>query len=219
MTAGISLLRSISWPGKKRRRSRSKSGGSGNLDKAEENEKSLGRKLSGLSLQSISTFFTSSEQSSNLSTNNQSAEFKCSWPIAKFKESANSPGLDSKHFKVNLGDNATTWNLSIRFWHSPEGVQISSPFLVCINILERSSDLQDPVEVSYKISAFNRETENYEDCSEGFASVSLKNKDRKNVESVAAENIALKDEHYNDAGDLLLQVRYDVVRFFRRLYQ
>ena len=47
MTAGISLLRSISWPGKKRRRSRSKSGGSGNLDKAEENEKSLGRKLSG----------------------------------------------------------------------------------------------------------------------------------------------------------------------------
>ena len=129
MTAGISLLRSISWPGKKRRRSRSKSGGSGNLDKAEENENSFGRKLSGeetqriclveimmigLSLQSISTFFTSSEQSSNLSTNNQSAEFKCSWPIAKFKESANSPGLDSKHFKVNLGDNATTWNLSIR---------------------------------------------------------------------------------------------------------
>jgi len=47
MTSGISLLRSISWPGKKRRRSRSKLGGSGNLDKAEENEKSLGRKLSG----------------------------------------------------------------------------------------------------------------------------------------------------------------------------
>ena len=47
MTAGISLLRSISWPGKKRRRSRSKSGGSERIDNAEENEISLGRKLSG----------------------------------------------------------------------------------------------------------------------------------------------------------------------------
>ena len=105
-----------------------------------------------------------------------------------------------------------------RFWHNPEGLQISSPFLVCINLLERSLDFQEPAEISYKISAFNRVAENYEECSEGVASVSLRNKDRRNVESVAAENIALKDEHYNDAGDILLQVRYDIMRLFRLLY-
>ena len=98
-----------------------------------------------------------------------------------------------------------------RFWHSPEGLQISSPFL-----LETSSDIKDPIEVSYKISALNRETENYEKCSEGVTTVSLQNKDRKSLESVAAENIALKDEHYTDAGDILLQVRYAVLRFFSR---
>ena len=105
-----------------------------------------------------------------------------------------------------------------RFWHNPEGLQISSPFLVCINLLERSSDFQEPVEVSYKISAFNRVAENYEECSEGVASVSLKSMDTRNVKCVAVENIALKDEHYNDDGDLLLQVRYDIKRFFRRIY-
>jgi len=197
MTAGRSILRSISWPGKHRRRTRSGSGGS-------QGGRTLTCGLSkGLSLQSITSIFSSKEQ---LSSPNQSIEFKCSWPVQRLREkseTAGGQGLDSRHFKIKINGVTTVWNLSIRFWINDQGEKIFNPFILCLNLVECKSSSDDPVEVTYKFNMFNRETEKYDEGAEGITLVGMDRRDQ--IQSVVVENITLKDEHCNEEGDILLQ--------------
>jgi len=204
MTAGSSILRSITWPGKFRKRKRSGLGGSEDVEKDSEKREGRKRRTSGLSLQSITSIFSSKEQ---FSSPDQTKQFKCSWPVKnmlKKAESSGGQGLDSKHFKIQLNGVSTVWNLSIRFWTNEQGEKIFNPFLFCLNLIESKSTSDDPVEVTYKFNMFNRALEKYDEGPEGVASVVLDGRDQ--IQSVGVENVALKDDNFNDDGDILLQI-------------
>jgi len=203
MTAGSSILRSIAWPGRFRKRQRS--GGSEDVEKDSEKREERKRRTSGLSLQSITSIFSSKEQ---FSSPDQTKQFKCSWPVKNMLKKAKSSGghgLDSKNFKIQLNGVSTVWNLSIRFWTNEQGEKIFNPFLFCLNLIESKSTSDDPVEVTYKFNMFNRALEKYDVGPEGVASVVLDGRDQ--IQSVGVENVALKDDNFNDDGDILLQIR------------
>jgi len=158
----------------------------------------------GLSLQSITSIFSSKE---DLSSPSQTKQFKCSWPIQNIlnkAEFSGGQGLDSKYFKIQINGVSTVWNLSIRFWTNDQGERIFNPFLFCLNLIESKSTLEDPVVVTYKFNMFNRALEKYDEGPEGVAFVVLDGRDQ--IQSVGVKNVALKDDNFNDDGDILLQL-------------
>eukprot|EP00092_Neocalanus_flemingeri_P027366 GFUD01029681.1.p1 GENE.GFUD01029681.1~~GFUD01029681.1.p1 ORF type:complete len:466 (-),score=158.45 GFUD01029681.1:242-1639(-) len=210
MTAGSSILRSIAWPGKYKKRQRSGSGGSTGSGGSEDLEKSKHtkegrRKLSGLALHCTNSIFSSTDP---ISSPNQSTQLKFCWPVEgltqKVDHSANQ-GLDSKHFKVKINGVSTVWNLSIRFWINEQGDKISNPFLFCLNMIECKSNLTAPVEVDYKIGLYNRAVEQFDEGPEGVTTVVIDRSDQ--IQSVGVENVTLEDDNYNENGDILLQLR------------
>ena len=76
---------------------------------------------------------------------------------------------------------------------------------MCLNLLESKSTSDDPVEVTYKFSIYNRAEEQYDEGQEGVASVVLDRSDQ--IQSVGVENVNLKDENCNEDGDILLKLR------------
>jgi len=192
MPAGSSILRSLSWPGRSKKRPRSGSGGS------QDGRKQRSR---GLSLHSLTSIFSSKEQ---LNSHNQTIQMKLSWPVEMLKDGANGgQGVDSKHFKTKINGVTSVWNLSIRFWNNDHEEKIFNPFILCLNIVECKSTSEDPVELTYKVNLFNRESESFEEGAEGVTSVVMNKGDQ--ILSVVVENITLSDLHYNDEGDALLQ--------------
>eukprot|EP00091_Calanus_sinicus_P020479 TRINITY_DN5600_c0_g1_i2.p1 TRINITY_DN5600_c0_g1~~TRINITY_DN5600_c0_g1_i2.p1 ORF type:complete len:166 (-),score=34.53 TRINITY_DN5600_c0_g1_i2:352-849(-) len=147
MAAGSSILRSIAWFGKNKQGKRPGSGRSEELRYKPEKKEGRMRKLSGLSLQSITSILSPKEQTS---LPNQTKQFKCSWPVKGLTRDTSSSGFDSKHFKIELNGNATVWNLSIRFWTNEQNEKIFNPFIFCLNLLESKCNSDDPVEVTYK---------------------------------------------------------------------
>ena len=91
----------------------------------------------------------------------------------------------------------------VRFWNNDHGEKIFNPFILCLNIVECKSTSEDPVELTYKVNLFNRESESFEEGAEGVTSVVMNKGDQ--ILSVVVENITLSDLHYNDEGDALLQ--------------
>ena len=96
------------------------------------------------------------------------------------------------------------FSIIFRFWTNEQGEKIFNPFLLCLNLLESKSTSDDPVEVTYKFSIYNRAEEQYDEGQEGVASVVLDRSDQ--IQSVGVENVTLKDENYNEDGDILLKV-------------
>ena len=76
---------------------------------------------------------------------------------------------------------------------------------MCLNLLESKSTSDDPVEVTYKFSIYNRAEEQYDEGQEGVASVVLDRSDQ--IQSVGVENVNLKDKNCNEDGDILLKLR------------
>lgn len=192
MPSGSSILRSLSWPGRSKKRPRSGSGGSQDGRK---------QRSPGLSLQSLTSLFSSKEQ---LNSPNQTIQLKCSWPVEMLKDGASGgQGFDSKHFKTKINGVSAIWNLSIRFWNNDHGEKIFNPFILCLNIIECKSTSDDPVELTYKINMFNRESEKFDEGTQGVTSLLMNKGDQ--IQSVVVENITLSDIHYNDEGGALLQ--------------
>ena len=106
--------------------------------------------------------------------------------------------------KTPSSENHPCHLLICRFWTSEQGKKIFNPFLLCLNLLESKSTSDDPVEVTYKFSIYNRAEEQYDEGQEGVASVVLDRSDQ--IQSVGVENVTLQDENYNEDGDLLLKV-------------
>eukprot|EP00091_Calanus_sinicus_P016573 TRINITY_DN36002_c0_g1_i1.p1 TRINITY_DN36002_c0_g1~~TRINITY_DN36002_c0_g1_i1.p1 ORF type:complete len:162 (+),score=29.12 TRINITY_DN36002_c0_g1_i1:300-785(+) len=99
---------------------------------------------------------------------------------------------------------------SIRFWTNEQGEKIFNPFLFCLNLLESESSSCDPVEVTYKIAIYNRALDKYDESIEGVTALVLDRSDQ--IRSVGVENVTLKDENYNEDGDILLRVVYHSTR-------
>ena len=59
--------------------------------------------------------------------------------------------------------------------------------------------------MTYKFNKFNKVLEKYDEGPEGVASIVLDGRDQ--IQSVGVENVALKDDNFNDDGDILLQLR------------
>ena len=59
--------------------------------------------------------------------------------------------------------------------------------------------------MNYKFGIYNREVEQYDEGPEGVISVVLDRSEQ--IKSVGVDNVALKDENYDEDGDILLNFR------------
>lgn len=213
MTAGRSLLKSFSWSLKNKKRDRSGSGGSQDLNnkrKSSNNnkQKRLARKSQdeGLEAGMGSSLEIVAPASSDV-------EFKYSWPINSFVhqvKNSRSEGLDSKPFEVNVNGIHTTWSLSVRFWVGENGERLSNPFVLCLNLVSCKVDGNQEVRVKYRFGIYNRSTEEPEMGAP--ERVTLKQETIDKLQSVGYKNIAMSDKHVNSAGDVLLFVRLSIIR-------
>lgn len=203
MTAGNSLLKNLSWPLKTKKRERSGSGGSWDLDKK---KKSQQRKLTGWKESGGSSLEICAPATSDV-------EFKYSWPIDNFitqVKSCKGEGLDSKPFEVNVNGVLTTWSLSVRFWVGENNERLANPFVLCLNLVSCKVERKQDVTIKYKFGIFNRVTEEAEMGAPDRVSLSLETAEK--LQSVGYKNIAMNEKHVTPAGDIQLLVRLSIIR-------
>ena len=77
---------------------------------------------------------------------------------------SNSAGLNSKPFTISASGLETTWNLSVRCWHCQGGVRLHNPVVICLNLIQSSSDGLDTageVSVHFQFGVFNHDMGHY----------------------------------------------------------
>lgn len=213
MTAGSSLLRSLAWPLKARKRQRSGSGGSKDYEQKTKKCLSLQqqRKLTGRKAGSVDSFTSSSLEIVAPSTSD--VEFKYSWPIDGFihqVKTCKADGLDSKNFEINVNGVLTIWNLSVRFWTGEQGERLANPFVLCLNLVGCRVEGKQDVAVKYKFGIYNRSSEEFEMGAP--EKVVLKLEQQEKLQSIGYKNIAMSDKHVNSSGDVMLLVRLSIIK-------
>lgn len=212
MTAGSTILRNLSWSLKSKKRHRSGSGGSKDIEKKKPLTNEQQRRLS--SSRKLSTGSSNSSGLEIVAPSTSDVEFKYSWTIESFikavKTCKTDTGIDSRPFDINVNGVQTTWNLSVRFWVGENGERLANPFVLCLNLLSCKNDKPLDVNVKYKFGIYNRGSEEYEMGSIDRVGMKLEQTDT--LQSVGYKNIAISEKHVNTAGDVSLVVRLTIIK-------
>lgn len=212
MTAGSTILRNLSWSLKSKKRHRSGSGGSKDIEKKKPLTNEQQRRLS--TSRKLSTGSSSSGGLEIVAPSTSNVEFKYSWTIESFIKSVKSckteAGIDSRPFDINVNGVLTTWNLSVRFWVGETGERLANPFVLCLNLLSSKVDKPLDVNVKYKFGIYNRGSEEFE--MGAIDRVGLRLEQTEKLQSIGYKNIAISEKHVNSAGDVSLVVRLTIIK-------
>lgn len=212
MTAGSTILRNLSWSLKSKKRHRSGSGGSKDIEKKKPLTNEQQRRLS--SSRKLSTGSSNSSGLEIVAPSTSDVEFKYSWTIESFikavKTCKTDTGIDSRPFDINVNGVLTTWNLSVRFWVGENGERLANPFVLCLNLLSCKVDKPLDVNVKYKFGIYNRGSEEFEMGAIDRVGMRLEQTDK--LQSIGYKNIAISEKHVNTAGDVSLVVRLTIIK-------
>ncbi|XP_023332547.1 uncharacterized protein LOC111704523 [Eurytemora carolleeae] len=189
MTAGSSILKNFSWPLRTKKRPRSGSAGSWDLNNKKKNVSSTQHKKFG-GWKGGNELENPGSSLEIVAPATSDVEFKYTWPIQSFVhqvKSCKTEGLDSKPFDINVNGVQTTWTLSVR-----------------------RAEKNQEIAVKYKFGILNRHTEEAEMGPPDRVSLKLEPKEK--LQSIGYKNIAMNDKHVNAAGDVLLFVRLSIIR-------
>ncbi|XP_023245399.1 protein roadkill [Copidosoma floridanum] len=141
------------------------------------------------------------------------AIFKYTWPIGRYRRAiSKKQSLDSPSFDLNVNGIRSSWNLSIRFWKTPDGKRITNPVVLCLNIRNCAIEQVERVKVRFQFAVLNVETDNWEYQGPNHALLELHASS--NVVSLGYKDLSVVDNRHltKKTGELRLMVKVQIAQ-------
>ncbi|CAL8093250.1 unnamed protein product [Orchesella dallaii] len=130
--------------------------------------------------------------------------FKYNWSIEDYLKGVDQEiDVDSSVFEINVNGLQTKWSLALRYWMDENGLRLTNPVVICLNLVSAVVtspatslvDYREQLQVRYQFGIWNPAVKQYEVCPVGIHTVEATSEPTKTLTSIGARDIIILDRH------------------------